>query len=299
MFPPIQNLRAFVAVANTGQFRIAAEQIGVSESAVSHQIARLEAQMGVQLLERGRNGAMLTEVGRVFYLPVSAGLREIERGLQLVNQDKSNIVTISAPQTLSSLWLAPNLASFYEGNPSVELRVFATDRICDLKNEGIDFALRRSTGDWRGCNQEPFCDEEIFPVATKALSVQVRELGWQRAFQVIPIILNEAHVDEWERWSAEVRIPLADNMKFRRLSSYDQVQAAVINGLGIGMGRTPLCLEALGDGRLHRIGSQSCATHAYQLVWPSDRRTHSRQRAFLNWLRKMKPDRLAKGIHTD
>ncbi|WP_299826665.1 LysR family transcriptional regulator [uncultured Roseobacter sp.] len=292
MYPPIQNLRAFVTVADAGQFRIAAEEIGVSESAVSHQIARLEAQLGVQLLERGRNGAKLTDVGRAFYLQVSVGLREIERGLQAVKHSKSNMVTISAPQTLSSLWLAPNLAAFYEANPTVELRVFATDRVCDLKNEGVDLALRRSDAKWSGYDQELFCLEEIFPVATKELSAQVVQLGWDQALRRFPIILNEAHEDEWERWSVQAQSPLPGYAKIRRLSSYDQVQAAVVNGLGIGMARTPLCLEALSDGRLHRIGHQSCKTQAYQLVWPSDRKMHSPQRAFLKWLRQVRPGQL-------
>lgn len=296
MYPPIQNLRAFVTVANAGQFRVAAEKIGVSESAVSHQIARLEAQMGVQLLERGRNGAKLTDIGHAFYLQVSVGLREIELGLQAVKRNKNNIVSISVPQTMSSLWLAPNLAAFYEEHPSVELRVLATDRICDLRNEGIDLAIRRGNGAMRGYEREHFCDEEIYPVATHALSDQIGDLGWGQAFRKIPLILNEAHADEWEKWSAEAGVPLPEHPNIRRLSSYDQVQAAAINGLGIGMARTPLCLEALTDGRLQRIGHQNCKTQSYQLIWPSDRKMHSPQRAFLNWLRRMKPDRLSEGM---
>lgn len=290
MYPAIQNLRAFVAVVEAGQFRIAAERVGVSESAVSHQIARLEAQLDVQLLERDRNGVAMTETGRAFYAHVSSGLKEISLGLDAVKRDRGTVVTITAPQTLSSLWLAPNLTSFYEANPAVEIRVLATDRVCDLSAEGIDFALRRSDGNRGTCNQEHFCSEDIYPVANNTLKARIDEVGWNKALEDIPVILNETHGDEWEKWCSAAEISLPAHTRFRRLGSYDQVQAAAIHGLGIAMARTPLCIEALSDGRLHRIGQQSCRTHDYQLVWPSDRRMRAPQHALLDWMRATKPE---------
>ncbi len=290
MLPPIQNLHAFVAVAQSGQFRIAAQQIGVTESAISHQISRLEAQMGAKLLERDRNGVRLTDVGHSFYQQVAAGLREIEVGVQLVKNRKKKIVTVSVPQTLASLWLAPNMARFYEANPSIELRVSATDRLCDLRGEGIDIAIRRGDQDWPGCEAEPFCTEDIFPVASKELVTQIEAEGLDKTLETVPIILNEAHTDEWDRWCEATGTPLPNSAKLLRLGSYDQVQAAVTNGLGIGMARTPLCLEALTDGRLHRIGHESCTTQTYQLVWPTAYRMHPPQRAFAEWLREARPD---------
>lgn len=289
MYPPIQNLRAFVAVAETGQFRRAADKIGVSDSAVSHQIARLEAQLGVLLMERGRNGAELTPIGRAFYQQVAAGLREIDRGLELISSDKANAVTISAPQTMCSLWLAPHLASFYEAHPETELRVIATNRVCDLRAEGIDFALRRGAGPWPGCAQEGFCTEEIFPIATPDIAARITRRGWAKALTDIPLIVNDSHPREWEIWCEQAGQPLPDGIRIRRFSTFDQVQAAVINGLGLGMARAPLCIEPLADGRVVQVGTTRSQTSAYQIVWPIQHRLSPPQRALLAWLRQTRP----------
>ena len=289
MFPPIQNLRAFVAVVQSGQFRSAAEKLALSESAVSHQISRLEAQLGVQLLKRGRQGAELTDIGRAFFHRVSSGLQEIESGVEEIKRNSINAVTITAPRTFASFWLAPRLTSFYEEYPSVELKLFATDRVCDLQNERIDLAIRRRSKCEPINGQDLFCAEEIFPVATKDLKTRVVKEGWATILRSVPLILNEAHPDEWQIWAAAVAQPLPTETRFRRLGSYDQVQAAVLAGTGIGMGRSPLCNEAVSESRLHPIGREKIQTGSYELVWSPSRRLTEYQTEFLNWLRKVKP----------
>lgn len=289
MYPPIQNLRAFVAVADSGQFRSAAERVGVSESAVSHQIARLEAHLGVQLLARGRNGARLTEAGHLFYSHIANALREIEAGL-LAIKPQPNRITLSAPPTLSSLWLAHNLASFYDAHPLIDLQMIATNRVCNLKTEMIDFALRRGNGPWEGYQHEFFCTEDIFPVACASLHHQIRTMPWAHVIEHVPLIMNDLHPEEWEQWSAITGSPLPKGANFRHFGSYDQVQAAILGDVGIGMARTPLCLEALSDGRLYRLDhTQMAQTNSYQIVWNAERRLLPPQKAFLVWLRAMKP----------
>jgi LysR family glycine cleavage system transcriptional activator len=286
VYPPIQNLRAFVAVVEAGQFRSAAEKIGVSESAVSHQISRLEAQLGVQLLKRGRQGAELTDTGRTLFHRVSSGLREIELGVEEIKRNSVNAVTITAPRTFASFWLAPRLTSFYDEHPSVELKILATDRVCDLQAERIDLAIRRSSEQEATEERDLLCAEDIFPIGTEALRARIEVEGWETTLRSVPLILNEAHPDEWQLWSAAADQPLPKETKFRRLGSYDQVQAAVLAGTGIGMGRTPLSGEALMERRLHRIGQRSTRTGSYFIVWRPHQKMAASQLALLDWLRK-------------
>ena len=202
MWPSIQNLRAFVAVTRSGRFAEAARELGVTESAVSHQIARLEAQLGVRLLERGRERARPTEQGKRLLGHIETALREIELGVRAARTSPGRIVSLTAPRTLAALWLAPNLAGLYAAHPEIEINIVATDRLCDLEREGIDFAIRRGSDPWRGCEQQPFCAEEIAPVAAHDLAEAVLRDGWQRVRDTAVFIRNETHPQEWTAWSA-------------------------------------------------------------------------------------------------
>jgi len=284
MYPSTQNLAAFVAVAKLQKFKSASRQLNLTESAISHQISRLEDELGVRLFERSRKGAILTRAGEMFYHHIDKALLEIEMGVSTVKQRRSNLVSISAPRTFAAMWLAPKISDFSNRHPELELQIMATDRICDLHREGIDVAFRATRDTWGEYGQTHFCCQKISPVASPDLVKGIQEIGWAQALDEIPFILNETHPDEWDIWAEISGKKLPANKGYKRLPSYDLVQAAAVGGFGIAMSRTPLDDDTRSEGRLVDIfPKHGVQTTPYDLIYIKDHRTRTAIKTFMDW----------------
>ena len=256
MLPSLQNLQAFVAAVETGQLRRAAWKLNLTESAISHQIRKLEAFLGARLLLRDRSGVKLTPEGELFLDHARSALWELEQGMKKLSRSQNETVTITAPRTFAAMWLAARLQGFYARYPDVEIRIITTDRLCDLEVEDIDFAFR--VEERQDEQREGFllCDQLLTPVCNRSLAEEIRGQSPAEVLRNYPLLLNEVHSDEWELWCRAQGVPLPEGKAFRRLKGYDLVQTACLEGAGIAMGRAPLWDGPLQAGLLHRIWSQ-------------------------------------------
>ncbi|MEQ8665359.1 MAG: LysR family transcriptional regulator [Rhodospirillales bacterium] len=291
MYPSIQTMRAMVHVARSGQFGVAASRLNLSPSAVSHQIARLERQLATRLFVRTRNGVTLTGDGERFLQHVDAALKEIEAGVEAVSPQSRHKVAITSPRTLSALWLAPRLPDLHAWYPEIELQMISTDRVCDLKREHLDFAIRRVADVPAAHEHLFFCSEEITPVANPDIASRIKNTDWSTVSGSVPFLVNATHPEEWALWSAATGIHPPPSTRFKTLETYDLVQAAATAGLGIAMGRMPLCMDALSDGRIERLFHSAATTEKiYSLLWRSDRSLGKAQRKFLEWVMNVRPE---------
>lgn len=287
MYPKISTLLAFSEIAKHGQFKLAASQLNLTESAISHQISRLEADLSVQLFERSRKGASLTEAGHIFYRHISLALDEIESGVAAITSKNETLVTISAPRTFAAMWLAPRISEFSAIHPDIDLQITATDRMSDLRREELDLAFRVTDIDWKGYSQSYFCDQNITPIANPELAKLAQRIGWDQVFTQIPLIQNNTHPTEWHDWSAEWGIEIPVDYKFRQLESYDLVQAAAMRGFGIAMAHFPLECDAIEDGRLLYVTPDKVTKSTpYHLLGISDRKVKHSVKAFMDWAYK-------------
>lgn len=285
MLPSTVNLLTFTTVAETGQFKRAAQTLNLSESAVSHQISRLENQLSATLFERSRSGVKLTAAGHAFHHHIVLGLNEIRSGVEAIALKQDNLVSISAPRTFAAMWLAPRISTFSNEFPDIELQITATDRVCDLKRENIDIAFRVSDIEWPDCQQVLFCRQELTPVANEQLATTVKHLGWKEALEKIPFIINQTHRREWLEWSAQTGIDIQDQSMSKKLQSYDLVQAAAIRGFGIALARSPLSSDAFSEGNLFKLQADKISVEfPYHLVWSKSRRMKKSTRNFIDWV---------------
>jgi len=291
MYPSTQNLAAFVAVAKLQKFKSASRQLNLTESAISHQISRLEDELGVRLFERTRKGAILTRAGEMFYHHIDKALSEIEKGVSTVKHRRTNLVSVSAPRTFAAMWLAPKISEFSNAHPALELQIMATDRMCNLHREGIDVAFRTTRDTWVEYGQTHFCCQKISPVASPDLAKDIQEIGWDRALDEIPFILNETHPDEWDVWADRSGQSLPANRGYKKLPSYDLVQAAALSGFGVAMSRTPLDDDMRAEGRLVDIfPMHGVQTTPYNLLYIKDHRTRSAVKIFMDWAVEFVPE---------
>ncbi len=285
--PPFPALRAFHAAARHGRFRDAAAELGVTESAISHQIRRLEDFLHVQLFDRNGPRIALTAQGQRYFQeidPAMARIREATRAL--IGPAERDRVALTLPPSLAILWLVPNLGAFEQACPGIDLQLVTTTRLCDLRREQIDLAVRYGRGSWPDVEAEFLLAETAMPVC-KAGYV---EGDIEAALKSGRLIVNGYFPDEWIEWARGHGVDAAtlDGALDRtlRLETQEQVLAAAEQGLGLAIGRRPLVDERLKAGALTApFGMPGPSDIGYYLCQPVANTPTAATRRVGQWLK--------------
>lgn len=285
--PPLDAIRGFVAVARRMSITLAAQDLCLTQSAVSRQIQSLEEHLGTPLLVRKHRAIALTEAGKELLHLASPWLdRLAEYSTSLQQHDHMRAVTITAPISVTSLWILPRLGAFQDAHPNIDVRVSANNRMLNLKQEGIDFAIRYARGSDVPPDAVRLFGEKVLPMASKKVAA--------RAFKNPKALLNEVllELDEralpwlrWSDWLTATGMPNAKPKAYLHLNQYDQVIQAAIEGHGIALGRIALVLPMLKEGLLVAMGDQGLGNsdYAYWLIGESNSPREEVQ-VFRNWI---------------
>jgi DNA-binding transcriptional LysR family regulator len=169
-------LLAFEAAARLGSFTRAAEELSVTQAAISYSMRHLEQALNVQLFARGHRRVSLTASGRRFYQDVSIGLAHIRRSAEALRfEAEARHVTLSISTAFANYWMVPRLAEFRDRNPEIDIRLQTTDKDVDLMAEGIPLGIRRGHGDWEEYDSSFLTEEIIYPVASPRYLREHRE----------------------------------------------------------------------------------------------------------------------------
>src|SRR3954449_5764094 len=170
--PILNALKSFEAAARHESFTRAAEELCVTQGAISHQVKSLEADIGVKLFHRERQRLLITEAGREYLAVVRDALDRIAIGTErLVQRQNSGALTISTSPDFAAKWLVHRLGRFAEAHPDIDLRVSATMPHVDFAREDVDLAVRHGDGNWPGLHVVRLCTEQLFPVCSPKLVV--------------------------------------------------------------------------------------------------------------------------------
>src|SRR5690242_6206335 len=168
--PQLNALKAFEAAARHESFTRAAEELCVTQGAVSHQVKALEQDLGVKLFNRERQRLVITECGRAYLAVVRDAFDRIAIGTErLMQRQSSGALTISTSPDFAAKWLVHRLGRFAEAHPDIDLRVSASMHHVDFAREDIDLAIRHSDGAVAGLHVTRLCTEELFPVCSPKL----------------------------------------------------------------------------------------------------------------------------------
>src|SRR5437016_7059743 len=169
--PPLNALKAFEAAARHESFTRAAEELCVTQGAVSHHVKALESELGVKLFNRERQRLVITEAGREYLSVVRDALDRIAVGTErLVQRQTSGVLTVSTSPDFAAKWLVNRLGRFAEAHPDIDLRVSATIQHVDFAREEVDLAVRHGDGNWPGLDVMRLCSEQLFPVCSPKLA---------------------------------------------------------------------------------------------------------------------------------
>jgi LysR family glycine cleavage system transcriptional activator len=254
--PPLAPLRAFAAVARHGSFARAAETLHVSTSAISHQIRRLEADLGTTLLVRARNGAgsrtAATADGQMLLQAVDRAFAELAAACDSVRaRGRRPTLMISANGSMASLWLAPLLAAFAARHPSVQWHMRTYEVVPDMTREGLDLAIFRARPGHTGEGDTKLFSEMVFPVCSPALGLTgaPKELLRHNLLQESADANTEK---DWSTWLDLLGLGARTKVTRVEFSTFNAAIAAALAGAGIALGRRPLIDSELAAGRLVR-----------------------------------------------
>src|ERR1700720_3549445 len=168
--PPLNALKAFEAAARSESFTRAAEELCVTQGAVSHQVKSLEDTLGIKLFNRERQRLVITDAGREYLNVVRDALDRIAVGTErLVQRQNAGVLTVSTSPDFAAKWMVHRLGRFAEAHPGIDMRVSATMHHVDFAREDVDVAVRHGDGNWSGLAAARLCPEQLFPVCSPKL----------------------------------------------------------------------------------------------------------------------------------
>lgn len=283
--PPITNLQAFEAVARRRSFAMAANELHLTASAVSHQIARLEDFLGVRLFERSAHGVRLSPAGERYLSRVGGAVAALTTATDDLRQGVSNSLYVHCAPSLASLWLMPRLHEFARTHPEITLNLSAAHTHSDFALGQSDIDIRYGVPNWPDLVVEPLFEERILPLASPGY---VREHRLRRVEQLldVPLIQSNVSVVQWSDWFrafSDKRAPDRFSVRFDRAQmSLD----AAAQGLGVALESATMAGKHVKEGKLRPVfaADKAIKVKAHFAVYPARYSKRPAIEAFLAWV---------------
>lgn len=277
---PLNALRMFDAAARHLSLTRAAQELHVTQAAVSQHIRNLEERLGKPLFRRLPRGLALTDEGQALWPVVAQSFERIEQSLQQVAEPRPReILNVGVVGTFAIGWLIPRLSQFQQLHPYIDLRLLTNNNRVDLAGEGLDAAVRFGDGAWHGTHAQMLLRAPLSPMCPPVLAQQLRE----PADLARQTLLRSYRTQEWEGWFAglDQTAPLARGAMFD--SSLTLAEAAA-QGAGVALLPARMFEHMLQQGRLVRPFAHEVDTGAYWLTYLKSRQASSALQTFRQWL---------------
>jgi DNA-binding transcriptional LysR family regulator len=249
--PSSGALAALSLFATLGTLTEAAEQLGVTRSALSHRIAELEKRLGVALVRKVGRRIELTEDGERLLSSMGDALDRIEAAVEPFRRDRGQI-RLSTVATFASHWLIPRIAQFQARHPRIEVAIFTTTRPVDLKQEAMDCAIRHGRGAWKGLSSALLFKETLMPVAAPDVADRFSPRpgqDWHRA----PLIRARSRFMDCSNWQKHDRALAQRRIKWLTVETRAQALDAAISGAGVALMDMAYIATPVAEGRLRKL----------------------------------------------
>jgi len=285
--PSLNGLRAFEAAARHLSFTQPASELNVTQTAISHQIRRLEEELGIRLFVRKNRALALTPQARDYLPGVRAAFNDLRLATdRLLRKEDDKVLTVSTLASLAAKWLLPRLTAFQEAHPGIDVRFTTSTAMVDFKNGNVDAAIRYGRGHWPGVRAEWLMADEVFPVCSPALLAGKRPLRTPEDLRDHVLLHTSTNSDDWRQWLTAAGLP-SDISKQPGITfdlNLMTVQAA-IDGIGVAMGRTSYVQDDIAKGRLVVPFNIALPADAgFYLVSPEGAAEPPKLKAFRQWL---------------
>lgn len=251
----LDAIRGFESAARHLSFTAAAEELHLTQSAVSKQVKSLEDALDTALFLRGGKGLSLTPEGRQLFEAARAALAQLAAAVDGLLSVERLSVSVTTTPSFAALWLAPKLAKFQTLEPAIGVRVDASEARVNLEREGLDLAVRLNPPQSAGEGTPTLLQEQALLVAAPAVSARIHAAT---DILRVPLLVyyDPATRFAWMSWTAwyqRLGLKQSPQQACLYFSQYEHVLTAAVQGAGIAIGRTPLVLPLLESGQLQVV----------------------------------------------
>jgi len=286
--PSLNALRAFEAAARHLSFTRAAQELHVTQAAVSHQVKLLEDTLGVQLFRRLNRALLLTDAGQIYAPELKAAFEQIRLATDRIKHNSTDgpvTVTVTALPSFSARWLVPRLGRFRQQHPDIELLIDPQTQLVDLRHSHADIAIRYGSGHYPGLATERFFTEDLFPVCSPALLTGGLHPLVRPEDLIHHHILHDDGHSDWRTWLKAAQVVGVDPNRGTVFTDSGMLIQAALSGQGVAMARGVLVNDELESGALVRPFDLSLpAEYAYYVLVLPERLQVPRVAKFRDWL---------------
>lgn len=282
--PPLAAVRVFEAAARHENFTAAANELGMTQAAVSYQVKLLEERLGAPLFRREKRRVVLTDAGRKAAPQITRAFDAMDAAFGAIRAEDEAVLTVSTSNTFANTWLAWRLGSFQMNHPEMAVRLLTSDALTDFVSDDVDVAIRAGLGGWEDLHEELLVRIDFTPMCSPGF---LRRHGPCEPKDLLRVPQISPHDPWWPFWLREagVEVPDGPPRVGVRLDSQAHEGHAAMAGQGIAMLTPFFWRNDLAEGRLVRPFDQiSTRGYAYWLCYPEARRGVVKIRRFREWL---------------
>jgi LysR family glycine cleavage system transcriptional activator len=289
--PPLNSLKAFEAAARHLSFTRAAEELFVTQAAVSHQIKSLEEFLSMKLFLRKNRSLLLTEEGQGYYLDIKDVFHSLQEATErLLARGAKGALTVALPPSFAIQWLVPRLNQFSQFNPDIDIRIKAVDFNEGFLTDDVDVAIYYGRGKWPSLHAEKLHTEYLTPVCSPLLLQGQKPLNRLEDLRH-HLLLHDSSREPWKNWIKHFRIPGINVNQGAVFSHSMLVLKAAALGQGIALGHSVLARPEIEAGRLVCPFNERLVTNnAYYVVCHQSQADLGKIVAFREWLQNQVKD---------
>lgn len=289
--PPLNSLKAFEAAGRLLSFTRAAEELSVTQAAVSHQVKLIEEYLGISLFDRYPRRLSLTAQGKALLPEVIEAFDRVSTAISTIKQDQgSNMLSVRLAPSFAARWLSPRLKYFWLQYPEIDLSLYHAHPAVDFSRENIDIAVTYGKGDWPDVVAEPLLSLDFFPVCTPAFMNNHKPLSNIENLRYYTL-LHDADNECWADWVKLAGLEGITVDKGTMIDDTNVLIQAALDGQGVALGSSTFVQEYLDSGRLIKPFDITLRNDfAYYIVCPHEHLKRPAVKAFKNWLLELADD---------
>jgi DNA-binding transcriptional LysR family regulator len=286
MIPPLAALQAFETIARRKSFSLAAEELHLTPSAVSHQVAKLEGLLNVRLFERSARGVGLTPAGQQYLQRVASALGAINTATEDLRHGVQDTLYVHSSPSFASLWLMPRIARFTERHPNISLMLSASHVHSDFQLGQMDIDIRYGLPNWPHLEVEPVFSEKIVPLASPEF-IRHHALHEPADLLRVPLIQSSVSVVQWPDWFSRFGGSLRPERMGLRFDRAMMSLDAAVQKLGVALESATIGQSLIASGKLQMVFEERMAVEVqgHFMVYPARHASRTEVSSFVQWLR--------------
>ena len=291
--PPLSALRAFEASARQLSFTRAAEELFVTQAAISHQIKSLEEHLGIKLFMRKNHALLLTDEGQSYFLDIKDIFNSINEATErLLARGAKGAITVSSQASFAIQWLVPRLTAFNALHPEIDVRIKAVDQAENSLTEDVDVAIYYGRGSWPNIHADKLHTEYLIPVCSPLLMQENAVNGKPALLSLDDLahhtLLHDTSRKDWKRWFKQVGVKGVNVNHGPIFSHSAMVVQAALHGQGVALAYSVLAKPDIDSGRLVcPFNDVLVSKNAYFIVCRENQKELGKIEAFREWMLDM------------